>query len=578
MAEGKDINEIGNEQIARLLSEMLKTLKDIDSGIKQGGGDGGAKPTGGPSMDPRAAQRAAGNVPQDPERMGGRPTPGNLVTAAGNMAEGFGDFLQNRKPRDVSTPPNSFQKAGQFLQKAGSEFMPEGRLNAQAISHAAQTVGRVSTNLNYAGESQGLSGAGGDISIGGIGFRTPFSAAGQMGMRMKMETIGQSFGAGITGAQATNIQNQLIERGHQFDTANYGKMRDAMTNLTKENSALGQDPLSYDILDKSTRLGGSSIEEFNKIMKEVPDVMGAAQESMKQVLSDMDQMGDYAKKTGGTYAQGAAASQQMGLLTGLAGPTSLAMQENGFVKANAMTQTGLLPWQMGQMTGVQRTKAMYSSMDQLYNQMGPAPKDKMTVDAAGFKHVQSGQQQRDADVAMMMGTTPEVVAKMRRDKAKVMAKTNAEEGFTGYTEQASAISKDFNLTEEEKKAKLAKLSSVGGKGTYGELEKQMKAAGFSGGEMKSVMEAGKDKAGGSAEDLAKQAAERKKKFEEIVGKKTGKDSEQKDGSVVVTLSEDAKRYLSIVGSPSGEAKTSAGAGQGTVVSGQMNPAAPYQPS
>lgn len=460
-----------------------------------------------------------------------------------------------------------------------SQWSPRATAYANAINSGiiqpAQRVGAVATSLNQLGEMQGISAAGGDLSIGGMGFRTPFNQAAYTGAKMKFDQLLTSMDAGITFGQAGKIQEMTTGLGYKFGTSAYNNVAGGLESITKMNSLMGQDPRTAELIDRGTRYGQASVSDMVSSLSDLNDTIKNSNVSVAQAMQDAIGYTNLIAKQGGTAAMGVETSGAMQRITGLAGAVTLPLQQNGYVQAMQMKSTGLLPWQLGQMSAGQRAAMTMQSIDQLSRQLGPAPRDTVRTDASGFRHIISGQDKHDATIAQLMGVSVDVIKNMRRNYRRDQKFASLEEGFSGYEQTASRIVRG-NLSESEKISRLNRISGYGGKGTFGALQERMKKAGFTQDEIQSVAKAGE----GKLDDLqgsAKLAAEirlRNKKFREIEAKKTQKQTGAANkNKITIDLTNDAKKILKI-NDEGGLGKAEAGKGIGTVVGTAIGAAIP----
>jgi len=533
-----------------ILAELKNIHKLLQNQSNERNASGGSRRTGGrreqtTSYDPKA------NPDEDPTYLGGRRSVGGNFTVAGERLQSMGNWAQKRGYGGIG---GGLQSAGKFFETAGTSYVPNALATASAINQIAiqpaQKLGGMSTSLNSLGEATGLSAAGGDISLGPFGMRTPFNAAALEGARIQASILKDSMQAGVTRGQASNIYNQLMGRGFMPDTAGFGRMKEGMLDINKFNSLLGQDPRTSEILDRSTRMGQSSVQDFVETMKTVPTAMRAGRESMSQVVQDMMAFGDFYKKQGGTYAGGTSAATAMMTASGLPGQSLLQLQQSGFVQARQMQQSGLMPWQLGQMDPQQRLMSTMQSVQMLSRQLGPTGPDKISKDRFGFTTVQKGSAKQDATIGMMLGTDAATIANIRENYAGIMTGTRLQEGFQHYEDAAKRI-RGSSLSGDQKQAQLEQLdhsrsvsslmSSVAAKGS-----------GFKQGEIEAIMG-------------EKTAELRSARFNQILAKKRqGMESKDSGPQVLIGLSDESKKYLHI--KTSDKDKANANAGNGSTVS------------
>lgn len=556
--EHPESSTLGNQEVIAAIAETNKLLRDLVKEIPQVAKAAGGQSEGGSSNLPSIY---TGTFPVNQRFKNA----GDLIRDVGKEVSGRVGGLSP----SASTPFGIFghvaDKFHQYGAYSGKAEKYADVIN-QGVIQPAFKMGAAATGLNQIGEAQGVSGMAGDIGAGPFGARLPFNPAFNRGVQMKFQAFTDSMQGGITMAQAENIQKMTVNAGYKYGTSQYNQMRDTLQQTTKINSLIGQDAQTAALYDRYTRSGGASQTDFVASIKELNDTIQTTNVSVAQAMQDAIGYTNLIAKTGGNPAKGIDVSTTMQRITGLSGQATLALQNNGYVQAMQMQGTGLMPWQLGLMDPSQRAKLTMQSVNRLSKQLGPVPKDKVSTDEFGFKHVTSGQDQQDATMAMMMGVDINQIKNMRKNYRKDMKYGSISRGFEGY-EQSAARIRDSHMSEYEKQRQLQQLNNqFGGKGTLGSLTEQMRKAGFSQKEIDKVMSAGDKIKGDKASDLASKASLQGEAYRKIMGEKTGKQQGPADkNKVMVGLTNDAKKYLTIAGQDSG--KTHAGAGIGTVVGG-----------
>jgi hypothetical protein len=551
MANDDNIESLGEQAVADLLSQIKDVLNSINENVKgTGSGSGGGA-----------------DVPRDKDRYSQTDALRMMSRGASNFSQYLGD---RREQGNVSRPPGHMEAAAdrssRFLQSAADKYAPQARAVSRIATSVGAKYGKMTTNLNQIGNMQGYSSEGGIASIGGIGFSTPFgNEAMQKGMEFKMDALGSALSGGITYGQAEKIQQTVVGLGYTQDTDKYKQMTSALKNLNKSNSMLAQDPLTAEMYDKATRYGQTSMEDMTEIMNKLGDSAKGANVNLKQMASDADKFGQYYKQTGGLASEGNKASTEISTALGIPPNVALQMQENGLVKANLMRNSKLLPWQLGQASSGQRIDAMYQTMDMLYKQLGPAPKDTVTRDeVTGFAHIQSGQDKRDADIAQYMGVDLATVKDLRKNEGRAKARSALQNRFDDYE-------KTIKMTGGSADYMKGIMTSEGGKsGTLGALVGEMQKAGLDKEAQKRVIEAGKSlsEIGNDREGLREKA---RAQSEQLNKELSGQTQDDKNATVTVQLSEEAARYFNIDGGRSKDIKADANAGNGSTNSAAMIP-------
>jgi len=557
MANTPSNPNIGNSDVLAAIAETNKLLSELIRESPKSSSGGGSKF-------------------EMPETHKGEWTPQNKWSQAGSMLQdvqkGINKFVGGPSA-GASTPQGLFGRAGNALNTA-SNYVPKAEAYAgvinQGVIQPAYKYGAAATDLNQMGAAQGISA--GSTQMGPLGVTMPFNPAFNRGVEMKVQALKDSMQGGVTVAQAENIQQAAVAAGYKTGGSQFNGMRHSLQALTKINPLMGQDPMAAELYTRGSRYGASSDSDFVEAANQLNDTIKNTNVSVAQALQDATAYTNLLAKTGGnpSGAAGMALSSTMQNITGLSGPTSLALQGNGYVQAMQMKGTGLMPWQLGQMDNSQRAMMTMKSVNQLGKMLGPSPGGtKITTDSAGFQHMNTAQDRQDANTAMMMGVDTAVIKNMRKNYKRDMAFGKISTGFAGYEETAGRISSS-HLGESQKLAKLQALNNqFGGKGTVGALHQQMEKAGFSQDQMDKIMKAGDKASGSGSSKLAAMAHLRNQAFQDELGKKTGKQQGASDkNKVMVGLTNDAKKLLKIEGS-SDNSKVLAGAGIGTVVGGAL---------
>jgi hypothetical protein len=558
MPDPNNIENIGNAAILSILGEIKTVLSEINTGVRIGGGAEAGGIGGEASSESHPPNSTI--TPSGPSS--------SMFKIASAAASKLSTSLEaNRSKQEkedgISRPPKlperAAERSAQFFSKAGSNYVPAAKEFVSTVSDAGAKYGKIATQMNQIGEMQGISGSGGDITIPGtsVGFRSPFNDALVAGLKFKAEALKTGMQAGITTGQAEEYGKTTIGMGYNQGTSGFDSIFSGLVDLNKSlGSGFASDPQVQEMLDKSTRYGTNSVKDFTDAMKDLVPAARSAHVNIKQMTSDAAAFGDLARSTGGTYLSGVQTMTAMALSTGLNGATIGRLQSSGLVQANLMRGAQLNPWQLAQATSGQRTDAMYKTIDMLYNQMGPAPKDTYTKDpTTGLMIRHSGQDKRDADVAAMLNISVEDLQKTRRTEATSKSRAVAESGFQAYTQNVAQLA-----TDPKKANALAALATGQTNATQG-LINAMHNAGLDQKAIDQVMAAGPHGPNLTASQLVKRANAQKAEFEKLIGQ-TGaaENTPQGDNVVTIKLSDESRRYLQIDGDPSGETKITVGSG------------------
>jgi hypothetical protein len=464
---------------------------------------------GGPSIADQADMTLGGSIPSRHERLK-IPQIGEFTTQ--NFLEWLSDSAMHRAQQgavndDGTINPDShmgLQRTSAALYKA-SEYSAKWALLKQFAGRYGYDI--APHDLTGMGGLQGLgatvgTGGGGDISaslpfIGKVGMRIPFldpqflKGASEEWQRSKM-----AMGAGINKTQANTIFDNLYQLGWLGgDRTN--DMRQSGAQIMKYNTQLGNNPAVYQAMDKATRMGMQSLNEFVGVVKQIPDAAKAAHVSLDQMVQDGNALGELNQQQGGTYAAGFRSAQYISQLTGLPSGVFAQMFQNPLVQSQAMLNTGLGPWVQGLQTPEERLQSVFGAV----NSMLPGTRfgnrtinDHGVAGEFGFRHFVSGSSQQDAMLSKLLGVGPEWVHKMKDKKFQ----------------QRVLVGTELLGAGEDWSAKVHRVAGRGDKwhplfgmqanhtGSLGDLRKMMKMAVnqhgkqmFSEREIQSVMDAAK---------------------------------------------------------------------------------------
>lgn len=263
--------------------------------------------------------------------------------------------------------------------------------------------------LEGLGEKLGVSGSGMDVGplrIHGI------NPAARKGMQEQWEMTKMAMSPGINKTQANFIFDQLYDRGwlggEQTNT-----MREGSKQIMQWNKQLGMNPQTYDAMDKSLRYGTTSMRDFVRTIKGIPEAAKSARVSLDQMLADANAMGEQNQEFGGTFAQGFKNANTIAGISGLPAGVVGAGFNNPIIQGYSTVQSGLPPQLQGLLPGGQRMQgvmAAVNSMKSAVSGIGP----KTTTDpATGLTRTISGLDQQVAWLHQMFPEySPEVLKKM----------------------------------------------------------------------------------------------------------------------------------------------------------------------
>lgn len=322
-----------------------------------------------------------------------------LQDAGGDASAIDPQDLQDLQSR-TAPPETKLGAVSDFFNSAQGAYA-QGRTLMGAITDIARPL-QAATNYayqtGYQGDSSGL-----------LGFRGPGAALAGFGQRTSQ--IGFALGNNVTPGQSADIYSNLFQGGW-YGGASTDAMRTAAAHMISENPAVGTSPDYFSMMDQSTRLGASSLQEFNDAMRQVPDASLAAHTSISQTMSALGSMGQYNKSTGGTFAGGIQSGLDWQNVTGTPASVMQQLMQNPFVQGATFSETGLMPQMQGLLSSSQHTTGIMSAMNMLKGAI-VAPKGYNYKDPiTGLSKSISGEQQKEALMAQELGVSPEFVHTM----------------------------------------------------------------------------------------------------------------------------------------------------------------------
>jgi hypothetical protein len=377
---------------------------------------------------------------------------------------------------------DTYRTAAKGLDKAGQYVARAALIRQFASQHGFETH---TNTLDGSGGFQGtgsLVGAtnsgGGDLQLpfGLGGFRVPFlDAQFRKGLSEEWQKSKMAMQAGVNKTQANGIFDNLYQLGWLGgDRTN--QMRSAGAEIMKYNTTLGNNPATYQAMDKATRMGAASLKDFVTVIKQVPDAAKAAHVSMDQMVQDANAVGEISQQQGGTYMSGFRTASTLSQTTGL--PAGMLAQgfENPFVQSYAFRNTGLTPWMQGLQSPYERMQAVFGSINEL---RGATTFKGRNVDLGGVagekgfvQHFDSKDMQAAQLHQLFPEYSPEVLKKMldKNYQKRVAAGTQIMGAAEAWSEKVGRIDRRHHDTSDL-------FSKAGGnKGNLGDLRSMMKMA------------------------------------------------------------------------------------------------------
>lgn len=479
---------------------------------------------------------------------------------AQDLLKGGAQLFQYAQDNWASTPEGPMGTAANILAR-GASAMPKISL-AQQYLGTAQGVSQgwedYASTLGYqAGEgfSLGPLGSSADIDVLGTHFRPPMiNPTALSGVTQK---IGTFFGdalkyPGLTTQDAMGIQTGLAERGWFPDKPQSQLMFDTQAELFSKGGVLqqiSQNPGFIDLQEKALRSGTTSIEDFIKTIESIPDAAKSANESVDQMIADMNAFGEFSQSTGGTHWGGAQQALQISATTGLPAGAMQGLLESPWARSAIFRSTGQPTWMQGSLSGTTKNQAAMQGFFQLAHAVGRPQGYNKKLGGGYTDHVSGIEQQ----AAMMHefglpNMKPETIAKLLRQGPGSFRRRNEVLGqASAWRDQAFEILRDPSATDDQKDTYLSGSEAQGT--NFAHLLKLMAAQKtatgarmFSQSDIKQIRQAG---IGEHGEELAKA---KYNAIQEVLGVKAGKTSDAAGSpgqTVQIDLSPAARKFLQL---------------------------------
>lgn len=271
-------------------------------------------------------------------------------------------------------------------------------------------------------ENMGYSRGGRDLGIGPFGMSIPgsqyFGAAGKESIKEDWASFKSGLGAGISAKEAKEFMDALRAEGY---TSKNGllSMTKVITDLKADKMTsgdVGSAGVMASVTDQMTRFGTNSVVGLSNSIKGMGEVAIKARMSVDEVYNALDQFANDQQQKGATYTEGFNTGKQFMNTTGLSAGILSQFQDNGTVQGMFSAGTGLLPSEMGASPLGSQMDAIYKSMDLLGGAYGGL--GTRTVKSPYGNVAVTGKDQANALTAQTLGTTPDVIKQLQRDRKR----------------------------------------------------------------------------------------------------------------------------------------------------------------
>lgn len=405
--------------------------------------------------------------------------------------DGEGNPRTGAKVGGFEIPGSAFAAAGRAgaLLDTGSDVAPYFAAAKQILNNKydLQVTPRAMQAENL---SMGFKRGGVNVGIGGFGFNwkgigpIPFGDAGQEQLRENIDAIKMGAHAGISTKEFREIQRSLKQQGYTGN--DLSRMSKVLGDIrrNKDIGDIGSTETTAPLVDQMMRYGTTSVNQLSDTLKGLGEVALKTRMPVDELKNSLNEFANDQQQKGATYQQGVRLGKEYANATGMDPRLLGQFQNNSIVQGMFMSKTGLLPQMMGISPLGTQMESIYKSMDLLGGAFGHLG-TKSIKTPYGEMQV-SAEQQRDALVAQQMGTTPDVIAKMRRERKEVTAAGYLGQFADQYGDAAERIH-DSKAPQSKKSQALADLyKGRGGMPGMAQMKKAMKDAGFSDKEIQAV--------------------------------------------------------------------------------------------
>lgn len=344
----------GTGPIDRLTSTELTDEGDIEAWGSSGGGGASRPPDGVLPDDPiERAKTIQGQLDPITVPRTGHFTVQNAV-----------DMYSRRylsKAAEATDPATAERHLGMYdaIQGLNTQVLPPLSMIHQAVSQNVQQVAQFAHGLTGYGESMNaIPGDGGpfgkSLDVGPVRI---FNPATWSGAETKISDMWQgAVHPGLTSGDISTIRENLSGIG-SYEGASIGpynsdQLNTAFRGLTQYAPQLGNNPLTAEMASKTLRYGTTSLDQFIRTMKDLPEAAKRAGVGIEQFQSDIDALaGPLGSDRGGTPFQGMQTAMALSNATGAPPAATTGLLTSEFGQGMLMARTGIPPWAQGTLPG-----------------------------------------------------------------------------------------------------------------------------------------------------------------------------------------------------------------------------------
>jgi|GEM_PF-3194688 len=291
---------------------------------------------------------------------------------AQNLAQAA--MLRNLERAARAEPDSDQQKAyiraGRRANFFANDVIPSYEAGKKMFTQYVQPTYRKMQELSDLGATQIGGPVGGNIEIGGIGFRNPFNNAFNQGLGIKLHQMGQAMRAGVNMKQMAEIDNTLMGMGFNFNNARFGLGESALENITRFNPSIRPQQAGQ-LMEQTLRFGNvDEVASLTHTINNLNEVSKTANVSTEQLTQ---QLGTYAQLAGQSGAMSSYSIVQGGELArrmpGIDPTQTLQTLMNNPMAQQQVMKMGYMPYQAGLMSSSQQSRALESSMGSVFQNL-----------------------------------------------------------------------------------------------------------------------------------------------------------------------------------------------------------------
>jgi len=283
-------------------------------------------------------------------------------------------MLRNLEKAARAEPDSDEQKAyirsGRRANFFANEVIPNYEAGKKMFQQYVQPTYRAMQGLSNYGATQIGGEVGGNIEIGGFGFRNPFNSAFEKGLDMKFHQMGQAVRSGVNMQQMAEIDNTLMGMGFNFNNNQFKTGEMALENITRFNPSIRPQQAGA-LLDQTLRFGNvNEVAHLTRTINNLNAVAAGANVSTEQLTQQLGAYAQLAGQSGVSSAysipQGAELARTM---PGIDPTKNLQTLMNNPMAQQQVMKMGYMPYQAGAMSPSEQQRALTSAMGSVFQNL-----------------------------------------------------------------------------------------------------------------------------------------------------------------------------------------------------------------